>query len=463
MFDAVRDLSESITLKSTRDNATFPYVTVDYFESRARHAREQSGFDSLFWMPLVEEYQVPEWLEYSQINAVQWIRDSRDIALATEQAHITKDSGLVLNGEANENYRDTPVPAVIYNATEYVETGVHRQVTYQGPYLPKWQLSPPPLTMDPVNVEFMMHEYMKDAYQAVSVAREGIFTKFVQFSDQTGEAPESALIQPIFERLNDPDSRLVGLMHGRVSWDKYLIGLLPEGVSGMYCVLKNSCGGAYTYKLDGRKAIFLGQGDYHEQEYDGTEYIIQLDDYLFPNVTTNTPGHCMYSFITYSSTEYRESTMSNIPVMFTVAVGTIFLLVVIVFVVYDKFVNDRNAKVLNAAARANSILSSLFPKDVRERLVKEKEDQLAAKKLKNSGAAPKSHLNAFLANGEKAADPVDDDGDIVQHIGKPIADLYTDTTVLVSSLCFFKILNHTTLAAICSHPTSPICSILPPI
>jgi len=55
----------------------------------------------------------------------------------------------------------------------------------------------------------------------------------------------------VFEKLNDPKSDMVGMLHGIVPWDRYLQNLLPNGVKGITTVLKNTCGQAYTYVLDG--------------------------------------------------------------------------------------------------------------------------------------------------------------------------------------------------------------------
>ena len=63
--------------------------------------------------------------------------------------------------------------------------------------------------------------------------------------------PKSALIQPIFRVLNDPKSGVEGILLGTVEWDLYLLGLLPEGVTGIFCVLNNTCGEVFTFLIDG--------------------------------------------------------------------------------------------------------------------------------------------------------------------------------------------------------------------
>jgi hypothetical protein len=73
--------------------------------------------------------------------------------------------------------------------------------------------------------------------------------------------PHSVLIQPVFRELGDVNdlSEIVGLIQAVVPWDRYLTNLLPEGVDGITCVLKNTCSQAFTYELNGNRVRFLGK------------------------------------------------------------------------------------------------------------------------------------------------------------------------------------------------------------
>jgi hypothetical protein len=72
--------------------------------------------------------------------------------------------------------------------------------------------------------------------------------------------PHSDYIQPVFARVQDPsdlnnnnqdDNPVVGFLIAIIPWDRFVIRLLPDGVRGITCVLRNTCGQAYTYQLDG--------------------------------------------------------------------------------------------------------------------------------------------------------------------------------------------------------------------
>lgn len=70
--------------------------------------------------------------------------------------------------------------------------------------------------------------------------------------------PHAYLVEPVFERVGDPLSLVVGYLQGLVPFDRFLQNVLPEGVRGVYVVLENNCAEQYTYVLNGNevRAIF---------------------------------------------------------------------------------------------------------------------------------------------------------------------------------------------------------------
>lgn len=72
-------------------------------------------------------------------------------------------------------------------------------------------------------------------------------------AEDVNDHPHSFLLSPVFDELGNPKAELKGLLQSVVDWDRYLINLLPEGVNGVVCVLKNTCGQSFTYILNGNK------------------------------------------------------------------------------------------------------------------------------------------------------------------------------------------------------------------
>jgi hypothetical protein len=82
-------------------------------------------------------------------------------------------------------------------------------------------------------------------------------------------------------------------------------------------------------------------------------------------------------------------------------------------------VKRRNDKVIQAAARSNAIVSSLFPSNIRDRLFKAEDER-------NENQLPKTGLKSYLR----------DDGDLKGRgksiiDSKPLADLFPETTIMV--------------------------------
>jgi hypothetical protein len=67
--------------------------------------------------------------------------------------------------------------------------------------------------------------------------------------------PHSIVQFPIFEQVGQitNESRLVAMLGSTMSWDFYMKDLLPAGVDGITCVLRDTCGGVFTYELNGTR------------------------------------------------------------------------------------------------------------------------------------------------------------------------------------------------------------------
>jgi class 3 adenylate cyclase len=170
---------------------------------------------------------------------------------------------------------------------------------------------------------------------------------------------------------------------------------------------------------------------------------IPFSDYLRDS-TEDVPGHCVYTFTVYPTKEFEETYHSNLPSLMTLVVALAFCLMILTFLAYDWFVQRHNQTVVGAAARANGILSSLFPKNVRDRLLEEREleeeEEKAAghKKILDLPSTNKARLTSFFNNDAdelKLQDDADDDD--FMYKSKPIADLYPETTILFGDISGF--------------------------
>ena len=239
------------------------------------------------------------------------------------------------------------------------------------------------------------------------------------------EHPHSSVMVPVFERLNDPTSRLVGTFAVVIPWDRYLVNLLPSGVDGITCVLRNSCGKAFTYQLNGNSAFYIGEGDFHEHAYSDTHVELPFEDYIQRD--ERVPGECTYSFHIYATRDFEDQYRSKLPLVLTCVVAATFCIMIFTFLIYDGFVRQRNDKVVGVATLA----ASLFPSNVRDRLMEEES------KVNDTKNTNKKRLQSFLSTDHEGEDREEWDNTTCQRKTKPIADLFKESTIFFADIAGF--------------------------
>ena len=437
------DMAETITTAAINNGEDFPFVRVKLFEVPAKQTRELTGVEMFSWNPFVTEAQRQGWYNFTQAE-MGWYEESKEIVINDSDTLLTATS-----------YSPGTVRPYIWRSTAEPDgsTG-NEEVPKGGPFAPIWQMSPPPF--DPALLQYDMfgETYVESMLPVMFRTRDGLMSALdptlsrlaglaVNQTDHetfhsncvtsvnglsSYDHPHSVHLQPVFKKLQDPTSELVGFLALVVPWDCYLANLLPQGINGVYAVLKNTCGQAHTYILRGNRADYLGEGDMHNENYHDTEVIVPLTQYRF-NETRYVEGHCVYSFYLYSSEEYESASETDLPVIFAVAVGVIFITMALTFLVYDRFVHRRNMKVVDAASKSNQILNTLFPQQVRDRLFANKSDD-------DANVGTKSKLTNMMNSGDFAAGPSSDDevDDDIMYKTKPIADLFPETTILFADI-----------------------------
>lgn len=136
-------------------------------------------------------------------------------------------------------------------------------------------------------------------------------------------------------------------------------------------------------------------------------------------------GFCPYTLRVFPSKLKESDFTSNEPVVFPIAAAAIFVFTSLVFVFYDRMVEMRQRRVLASAATSSAIVSSLFPKSIRERLYQEaKEKEEEKKKSREKHGIPVlgklgADSNALLA-GIADEEP---ESAVSSPMGRPLADL----------------------------------------
>jgi class 3 adenylate cyclase len=90
-------------------------------------------------------------------------------------------------------------------------------------------------------------------------------------------------------------------------------------------------------------------------------------------------------------------------------------------------VQKRNEKLIASAAKSNAIVTSLFPDNIRERLMGQPDTN-----TKNSSTY---HLKSFLLDVGDSKGGNGEDG--ARKASRPLADLFLETTVMFADICGF--------------------------
>jgi Adenylate and Guanylate cyclase catalytic domain len=236
-------------------------------------------------------------------------------------------------------------------------------------------------------------------------------------------------------------SEAVAVVASSFYFGTLLRGILPAGQNGLIVVIHNDCGMSFTYVLNGEESTFLGLGDLHDDIYD--KYALSLNftelddfiigdelDYYYAGLPIDA-SFCMYNVTIFPSEVMEDEYRSNDPIIFTYSVIAIFLITSICFLGYDRLVADRQQKVIKSAQKSNAIISSLFPSNIRDRLFVEG----------GNGSNEMAHI--FQPNKARLRNFLHDEDDPSKSGAgggtgsKPIADLFTDCTVMFADIANF--------------------------
>lgn len=237
--------------------------------------------------------------------------------------------------------------------------------------------------------------------------------------------PMSYLVMPIFDRLSGADRQVVAVLLSTIHWRWYLRGILPETNNGVHVVLENKCDGNFTYLLQGDEAYVVGFDDQHDQKFNkyhraGTFQTEFIKDGTAAGVPFNQEG-CPYTFHVYATESDSSHYMTNDPIIIAVSVAAVFLFTLMMFFSYDALVERRQRLVLAKATQSTALVSSLFPRQVRDRLMAMETD----KRKGDAMIAPSHRLKTFV-NGLG-----NDSGD------QPIADFFPNCTVCFANIAGF--------------------------
>jgi len=234
----------------------------------------------------------------------------------------------------------------------------------------------------------------------------------------TGE-PLSNVYVPVMDSFED-DRKTVAILVATIRWSSAFEAIFTEPEEAVDVVLSNTCEGDFTYKIRGSNVIFIGQGNHADPAFEESSIYVELDEHDDSVVEPDTieltmnKDACRYSLHVYP-TEAEDCIHGKLSWITTLAVGAVFIMTAAVFHFYDVMVERRQMVVLSTAQRSTAIVSSMFPKKIRDQLL-EAPVQGNATKLRS------------LFDLSKRPDEDEDTAKDRCLPAKPIADLFPDCT-----------------------------------
>ena len=443
--EALLGFSQFLSTHAMTNDLLWPFVTIPLFEAYAETARRQGRLEMISTNTYLQEKNREAYVNYATDN-LKWVQDGHrfqyghlDHLLESVEQSYHPYIGAFATTESSHD-----------NATTTANTHYQPDIV-RSEYWPLWQSSPPPTTYQYLHWNmFGSNDYANVVSALQQVKNEIVMTPVrlnsmaqplvaaatatkEQDSNNPNNNPNSLVFYPVHKVVGASQSDMVAMVGAAIAWNRALQNVIPDGVRSMDAVLTNNCHQTFTYRVNGPDVTFLGDGDWHNSDFSdiGVEMDLttqQQQQYVsHPNVPA-TPGHCQYSLRIYPTSDFRASYESDTPAAFTAVVATVFFFVCMLFYIYDITVANRNDRLLVQAAQSNALVSSLFPNSIRERLMGERASQDDAFK-QAYGLRDQGSIKAFMKDGMTSQVEV--------RRGKPIADLFPDTTVLFGDLAGF--------------------------
>ncbi|CAB9526088.1 Receptor-type guanylate cyclase gcy [Seminavis robusta] len=389
--DSMATLSNAVTAHAQTNNLEWPYVVLPLFESFAINYFKHSASEFVGINNVVMHDDRDDYINWTTAHYKDWIEESHIIRYGNTDLLDTDPTRY--NQFISKNSPDGVVPD---DVREYYSPRVSQSPPMRG-YGPTMNLNIGSIGTNGQVTEGVIklqYETLVTPLKPFNALPEEEHQNF--HTDSNADNPHSFMYHPVYKNVMDPSSGVVATITSSVAWDASMQDLLPDTVRGILCVVENTCGQVFTYEINGKDANFRGNADTHNPKYDHLDVMVDLSLHSHPNFTT-TPGHCQYSMHVYPTETFEDDYTTAMPSTFAAVVVVSFITVAMVFLVYDCFVKRRNKELVRTATRTDKLVSSLFPGDIKSKLL-EQQDRKGSTFWNTGGERnPQSDINDRLA------------------------------------------------------------------
>ncbi|KAL3924987.1 MAG: hypothetical protein SGILL_000700 [Bacillariaceae sp.] len=391
-----------------RNTLTSGFVTTPHVDEHFGVALNTTDASIVGYLPRVVQANHQAWIDYSVANQ-DWILDANSASGGLE-----------------------PIPDYIWEMEDSViPPGTRSELS------PIWQFVPPPPVDDTGSLNFNMmsvsgFEMGRDFNSRTRLAtllQTQDFSKFFG-KEKSGEGPETAILHPVMEALDD-NTLIIGDLMAVLPWTTFFQNVFSSTTSPMHTVVSNTCNQVMTFLIEGPNATFIGDGDLHDSKYN-----YMREEALFGGFANshallptefNTSQHCVYSQTLYPTSQFEKNEQTGQPFFMALAIVAVACFTVVGFIAFDYMVTKRQKELMKTAQKQHAIVSSLFPRSIHKQLMEEVEQEVKLGKGKLSSLG-KAGLRDYL-NEEGTNNEISD--------SKPIADLFPETTIMFADIVGF--------------------------
>ena len=399
IIESYQTWSLQVTNLALATNQTWPNVTIPHFELQALQSSQYMGARVIGLAPIISN--IYEWGEYSTENVDTWVQQALDeydddydyfhgtSDVVVDHVHdhdynanstaIMQDLEELNKNDTNDNNSksenqinvdDIQPPPYVYHRTPPPIRPATQPIV-DDIYLPIWQVYPLQENYYIINFDAFNFTFVPRVYNRIiqhsngqPVLSEGFFVPTATGNPE----PESFMAAPVYDNVFGgkharKNKELVGMLFAFFPWTTHFEDLLPEGSPQVCVVVMNDCVQPFTFTVNGPNVTFVGMGDLHDTSYGPLEV-----SWAYKETFVDVPD-CTNTIHIYPTSEFEESYETSTPAILTVCAVCIFVFTMIVFAIYDSYSQKWRKKVEVAAKRNSAIVQSLFPANVRERLM----------------------------------------------------------------------------------------------
>jgi class 3 adenylate cyclase len=401
-FGAVDSLRIAVTSYALSTNATWPFVTIPDYDLRGESIRDLGDVLSANFHPMVTLENREAWENYSVEN-IDWLYQAQARQGAASRALAEK-----VQMARKLAYPDFSLgfSRDIYGLNNTAEFGLSVDESI-GPYLPTWQSMPALATT--INFNTLSYPQSRDAAEKTMMSGDAVISRIESVNASGAEIsnmlssyysfllkdfvgddavfegqPLATMYYPVFDTFETESRKLVGIFSTVIYFERFFAGVFPpDSANGVICVIENGCGDVFSFQINGEDVIYLGPDDIHDKTYD---YIEQYYDFNWVGHRSKSfsydektvrlnEEYCPYSLRVYPQDEIYSQHITKQPTVYAVSVGLMVMFISIVSLSYDYFIQRRMRRAVKSAKENRALVSSLFPANVRDRLLKEEEER----------------------------------------------------------------------------------------